>query len=65
MIPIPLGATLICVILFSCPVRLPVWVRPTKSQVWMEASSLEQYNTRPDTLRPQEVKLELGVGGLY
>jgi hypothetical protein len=42
MIPIPLGATLIWVILFSCPVKFPVWDLPTRSQVWMEASSLEQ-----------------------
>ena len=33
--------------------------------MWMEESSLEQNKRRPDTDSPVEVKLELGVGGLY
>ena len=63
--PIPEGATLIWVILFSWPQRLPKWSLLIKSHIWMLESSLLQNNKRPETETPVEVKLELGVGGLY
>ena len=53
-----------CVILFSCPPRLPRCV-PVMSHMWMVESSLEASSSRPDSEVATLVKLEFGVGGLY
>ena len=58
MIPHPLAATLIWVILFSWAVSWP-WCSPPKtSHMWIELSSLEAKIIRPDTEIPEQVHVE-------
>ena len=64
-IPIPEGATLICVIRFSWPDQLHKWSLLIRSHTWMVESSLPQKRSRPEMETPAEVKLEFGVGALY
>ena len=65
MIPQPLAAMLIWVILFSCPVSCPLCSPPSTSQWWIELSSLEAKMSRPETEMAEQVNVEVGVGALY
>ena len=65
MIPHPLAATLIWVILFSWAVSWPLCSPPKTSHMWIELSSLEAKIKRPDTEIPEQVNVEAGVGALY